>query len=91
MCGMKTNMEFNSFASELGIRFYHFPQCFTYYIPLPAIVQSEMPDGSPLYFLSSDLFFLKFFRLNIVPLKWGLKSPLISYQMTTNVFNVTLL
>lgn len=73
MCGIKTNMEFNSFASELGISFYHFPQCFTYYISLPAIIQNEMPDGSPLYFLSCDFFFLKFFRLNFVPLIMGVK------------------
>ena len=79
------------FCSEIGISFYHFPPCFTYYISLPAIIQNEMPDGSSLYFLSCDFFFLKFFRLNFVPLKWGLKSPLISRQMTTNVFNVTLL
>ena len=84
-------MEFNYFASELGIGFYHFPQCFTYYISFSAIIQNEMPDGSPVYFLSCDFSFLKFFRLNFVPLKWGLKSPLISHQMTMNVFNVTLL
>ena len=41
MCGIKTNMEFNSFASELGISFYHFPQCFTYYISLPVYIKKR--------------------------------------------------
>ena len=91
LCGIKKNMESNYFDSELRISFYHFPQCFTYYISFSAIIQNEMPDGSPVYFLSCDFSFLKFFRLNFVPLKWGLKSPLISHQMTMNVFNVTLL